>query len=71
MKSIAAGKVMRMLIRHGFVVVRQRGSHMILKHKHSGIMVPVPMHGKSKPIPIGTLHAIIKQSKIPPETFMA
>lgn len=71
MKPLAAGKVMRILTDHGFTVSRRRGSHVIFKHKRSGVMVPVPMHGKLKPIPIGTLHAIIKQSKIPPEEFGA
>jgi len=34
-----------------------------------GTIVPVPLHGKSKPIPKGTLFAIIKQSKIPKNEF--
>jgi len=42
---------------------------MIWRHSQSGIIVPVPLHGKSKPIFIGTLMAIIKQSKIPKEKF--
>jgi len=70
MKSITAGKVIRILTQHGFLLSRQKGSHTIWKHARSGIIVPVPLHGKSKPIHIGTLHAIIKQSKIPPEEFI-
>jgi len=40
---------------------------MIWRNPKSGIVVPVPLHGKSRPIPQGTLLAIIKQSKIPKE----
>lgn len=69
MKSILAGKLIRILKENNFVLSRQKGSHMIWKNTISGIIVPVPLHGKSKPIPIGTLKAIIKQSKIPPERF--
>ncbi len=69
MKPIAARKIMRILVRHGFVLSRQKGSHAIWKHVRTGIIVPVPLHGKSKPIHIGTLLAIIKQSNIPPEEF--
>jgi len=70
MKPIAARKVIRILAHHGFLVSRQKGSHLIMKHQQSGIIVPIPLHGKSKPIHIGTLHAIIKQSKISPEEFL-
>ncbi len=70
MKPIAARKIIRILINHGFLLSRQKGSHAIWKHARSGIIVPVPLHGKSKPIRIGTLHAIIKQSRISPEEFL-
>ena len=33
-------------------------------------MVPVPLHGKNKPIHIGTFLAIVKQSKLPKEKFI-
>ncbi len=69
MKPITAKRIIRILHENGFIVSRQRGSHMIWKNPQSGIIVPVPLHGKNKPILIGTLHAIIKQSKISPEKF--
>jgi len=68
MKSISAKKLLAILKANGFVLVRQKGSHMIWKNI-DGIMVPVPLHGTSKPIPIGTLLSIIKQTKIPKEKF--
>ena len=69
MKSITAKKLIRILRENGFALSRQKGSHMIWKNIESNLIVPVPLHGKSKAIPIGTLMAIIKQSKIPKEKF--
>lgn len=55
---------------HGFLEVRQRGSHIIMQKQmgESTITVPVPTH---KEIRIGTLKSIIRQSKIPHEHFEA
>jgi len=69
MKPITAHALIVILKKHGFMLVRQKGSHMIWTHSETQIMVPVPLHGKSKLIPIGTLSAIIKQSKIPKKDF--
>ncbi|MEK7576690.1 MAG: type II toxin-antitoxin system HicA family toxin [Patescibacteria group bacterium] len=69
MKPINARRLIEILKENGFVLARQRGSHMIWKNQASRIIVPVPLHSKSKPIPTGTLLAIIKQSKIPKEKF--
>ena len=69
MRPITAKKLLAILTDNGFVLSRQKGSHQIYRHKIFGIIVPVPLHGKNKPIPIGTLVAIIKQSKIPKEKF--
>ena len=69
MKPITARKLIRILKENGFVLSRQKGSHMIFKNQKTGVIVPVPLHGASKPIFIGTLKAIIKQSKIPSEKF--
>ncbi|MBU4338673.1 type II toxin-antitoxin system HicA family toxin [Patescibacteria group bacterium] len=69
MRSINARKIIKILETNGFILSRQKGSHMIWKNPASGIIVPLPLHGKSKPIPIGTFLAIVKQSKIPKEKF--
>ncbi|OGL60633.1 hypothetical protein A3H10_00770 [Candidatus Uhrbacteria bacterium RIFCSPLOWO2_12_FULL_46_10] len=69
MRPMTARQVIRVLRANGFVLSRQRGSHMIWRHSEKGIIVPVPLHGQSKPIHIGTLLAIVKQSKIPKEEF--
>jgi len=69
MRPISAAKLIEILKENGFVLARQKGSHMIWRNPQSGIIAPVPLHGKSKPIFIGTLLTIIKQSKIPKEKF--
>ncbi len=69
MRPIIAKKLIKILIANGFVLSRQKGSHAIFKNSNSNIIVPVPLHGKNKPIHIGTLIAIIKQSKISKEQF--
>lgn len=69
MKSLTAKQVMRILIKHGFFLSRKNGSHMIFRNKKTGKSVPIPLHGKNRPIPIGTFLAIIKQSEIPQAEF--
>jgi len=69
MKSVNARKLIQILKASGFILSRQKGSHMIWKNPVSGIIVPIPLHGKSKPLPLGTFLAIVKQSKIPKENF--
>jgi predicted RNA binding protein YcfA (HicA-like mRNA interferase family) len=69
MRPITAKKLINILLANGYVLSRQKGSHRIYRHSSSGIIVPVPMHGLNQPIYIGTLLAIIKQSKIPKEKF--
>ena len=49
----SAKTVIKILQKHGFILSRQKGSHMIFIHPASGVMVPVPLHGGNKPIPLG------------------
>lgn len=69
MRSINAKKLIKILENNDFIFSRQKGSHIIFRNKENGIIVPVPLHGKSKVIPVGTLMAIIKQSKISKDKF--
>jgi mRNA interferase HicA len=69
MKALAARQIIRILEANGFQVSRQRGSHIIYKHPKTGKIVPVPLHGKNKPLPIGTFLAIVKQSGIGQDNF--
>lgn len=70
MHPLNAQQLIVILRKHGFILVRQKGSHMIWRHETLGTIVPVPLHGKSKPLPIGTFLEIVKQSKIPREEFL-
>ena len=58
----------RILERHGFVRVRQRGSHVVLQRKLGPrtTTVPVPLHRELKP---GTLLSIVRQSGVPRQAF--
>jgi predicted RNA binding protein YcfA (HicA-like mRNA interferase family) len=63
MKPLSGKEICLILSKHGFIKIRQKGSHAIMqKLTHdSTITVPVPMH---KEIKIGTLNSIIRQSKL-------
>ena len=62
-----ANDVVRVLRKHGFACVSQRGSHQKWRHAN-GRRVIVAMHG-IKPIPIGTLKSIIEGSGLAPDDF--
>ncbi len=59
---ILSGKqVCDILEKHGFIQVRQRGSHIVMQKRlpDTTITVPVPNHAELR---IGTLQSIIRQS---------
>ena len=62
-----ANQVVRVLRRHGFLLVSQKGSHQKWRHAN-GRQVIVAMHG-NKPIPLGTLKSIIEGSGLSAEDF--
>jgi predicted RNA binding protein YcfA (HicA-like mRNA interferase family) len=68
LRVLSGREVCAILVRHGFVEVRQRGSHIIMQKKlsESTITVPVPNHPE---IRTGTLQSIIRQSAIPRSKF--
>jgi predicted RNA binding protein YcfA (HicA-like mRNA interferase family) len=64
-----SGRELRTLLEtHGFAMVRQKGSHMIMQKRLVGttITVPVPDH---RVVRMGTLLSIIRQSKLSRESF--
>jgi len=63
--SLSGKKAIRALSRLGFVVVRQRGSHVVLQR--GADMVTVPMHD---PVKKSTLKSILKQADVPLEDFL-
>lgn len=67
--QISGKDVIKALRKHGFVVVRQKGSHIRLEKNTEGetIKLTVPNHTILKK---GTLHQIIKVSKLKEEDFL-
>ena len=62
-----AKEVVKVLRKHGFVLIAQSGSHQKWRHEN-GRQVIVAMHG-NKPIPIGTLKSIVEGSGLDVEDF--
>jgi predicted RNA binding protein YcfA (HicA-like mRNA interferase family) len=67
---LSGREVCNILAEHGFIQVRQRGSHIVMQKKveSSTITVPVPNHDELR---IGTLQSIIRQSGLPRALFEA
>jgi len=56
--------------KHGFELVRITGSHHILKRSGHRTALSVPVHG-NKPLKTGTLRALIRDSGLTVEEFLA
>ena len=63
---VSGVEAIRALGRLGFTVIRQRGSHVILRKGATGCVVP--NHHELK---TGTLAGILKQAGISPDDFIA
>ncbi len=61
LRVLSGIEICRILVQHGFVEIRQHGSHIIMQKKtgDSTITIPIPNH---KEIRAGTLMSIIRQS---------
>ncbi len=68
LKPLDAHKVIKVLTKIGFAIVRRKGSHVILKHE-DGRLIVVPEH-KGEQISRGLLLKIIKDSKLSREEFL-
>ncbi|MEX0270374.1 type II toxin-antitoxin system HicA family toxin [Leptolyngbyaceae cyanobacterium UHCC 1019] len=68
MRRLSGKSVCQILEAHGFVQVRQRGSHIImqLQSEETTVTVPVPDHDELR---IGTLRSIVRQSGLPRTLF--
>ncbi len=68
LRNLSGNEVCRILSRHGFSQVRQKGSHAIMQKaiENSTVTVPVPLHSE---IRIGTLQSIIRQSGVSRSEF--
>lgn len=65
---LSGTEVVRALEHAGFVVCRQTGSHVILRHPAKRLSIPVPMHG-GRDLPTGTLRGIIRDADLTLEEF--
>ncbi|MBA3806648.1 MAG: type II toxin-antitoxin system HicA family toxin [Acidobacteria bacterium] len=61
-------EVVRALERAGFVVKRQKGSHIHLRRETDQRRVTVPVHS-GKTLPLGTLRSILRDAGIEVEEF--
>lgn len=68
LKPIASEKLIKVLEKTGFVMARQKGSHVFLKHP-DGRATVVPVH-KGEEIGRGLLRKIIKDAKLTREEFL-
>jgi len=62
---LSGQECLRALQRLGFEVVRQRGSHVVMRRGTGGCVVP--MHRELK---VGTLHGVLKQGGVTAEQFI-
>jgi predicted RNA binding protein YcfA (HicA-like mRNA interferase family) len=63
---ISGAEAIRALQKLGFVIARQKGSHVILRRGSTGCVVP-----NHKEIKIGTLSSVLKQAGVSTDEFMA
>ncbi|MBI2421381.1 MAG: type II toxin-antitoxin system HicA family toxin [Candidatus Hydrogenedentes bacterium] len=68
LRVLSGRQVCAILELHGFLEVRQRGSHIVMQKRlaDTTITVPVPDHAELRP---GTLQSIIRQSKVHRSAF--
>jgi len=69
LRRVSGREAIRALERLGFVQVRQRGSHVVLKKQtpEREIGCVVPLH---RELAIGTLRSILRQARVTPDEFM-
>ena len=68
LKIFSGQQLCAVLEQHGFVNVRQRGSHIVMQKREgeTTVTIPVPDHAEIK---IGTLLSIVGQSALPRAVF--
>ena len=62
---ISGARAIQVFERLGFVVVRQRGSHVVLRKQDRGCVIPV-----HKELAIGTLRSAIRQAGLTTDDFV-
>lgn len=62
---VSGAEAVRVLERLGFMVVRQKGSHVMLRRGAAGCVVPLHRELKT-----GTLSGVLKQAGVTAEEFL-
>jgi len=62
---LSGAELVLVLERLGFVVVRQRGSHIVLRRGASGCVVP-----NHREVKLGTLAGVLKQAGVSADEFI-
>lgn len=62
---ISAAEAIRAFERLGFIIARQRGSHIVLRRGSSGCVVP-----NHRELKTGTLSGALKQAGVSPDEFI-
>jgi len=62
---VSGAEAIRALERLGFRVVRQRGSHIVLRRGNSGCVVP-----NHRELKLGTLAGLLKQAGVSTDEFL-
>ena len=70
LQRVSGQEAIRALERLGFVQVRKRGSHVVLKKKtaEGEVGCVIPLHSE---LAIGTLRGILRQARVTADEFMA
>ena len=63
---VSGGEIVRALERLGFIVLRQNGSHVVMRRQSKGCVVP--LHREVK---VGTLAGLLRQADVTPAEFIA
>ena len=64
-KIYSSSHIIRVLLKHGFIEVSQKGSHKKFRRESSTVIVPAP----KREIPLGTFMSILRQSSLNKEAF--
>lgn len=62
---VSGADTVRALESLGFVITRQRGSHIVMRHGSTGCVVP-----NHRELKVGTLAGLLKQAGVSPDEFI-
>jgi predicted RNA binding protein YcfA (HicA-like mRNA interferase family) len=69
-RRMTASELERILKKHGFALVSQKGSHRKWRNETKRLQVVVPLN-QGRSLPLGTLVAILKGAEVPESEWKA